>query len=117
MPDIHKTLEEPTPDEIEAMIPRIRAFIFPSIPRTDEERSAFDRAVYFQINHEKSQVALTNGQQLPEGVSSFSIGDFSMSFGSGASDYGVLTRRTICPTAYGLLLEAGLLYKGVEGRW
>ena len=116
MPDIHGTFEEPTPDEVEAMIPRIKAFIFPSIPRTDFEQDAFNRAVYFQINHEKSQANSVNGQQLPNGVNSFSIGDFSMSFGAG-TDNGVLTRKTICPTAYGLLLEAGLLYKGVEGRW
>lgn len=114
MPDIHGTLEGPSEQEIAAMEPRIRAFIFPSIPRLDFEIEAFNRAVIFQINHEKTIAALT-GDQLPDGTKSFDIGEFSMTFEDGAFS-GRLNRRTICPTAYGILLEAGLLYKGVEGR-
>ena len=54
-------------------------------------------------------------QALPDGTKSFSIGNFSMSFEDGSFS-SKLTRKSICPTAYGVLLEAGLLYKGVEGR-
>ena len=115
MPDLHRSFPEPTADEITAMEPRVKAFIFPSIPRRDFETEAFDKAVIFQINHEKTIAALTAGKNLPEGTKSFEIGHFSMTFEDGAFD-GRLTRRTICPTAYGILLEAGLLYKGVEGR-
>lgn len=115
MPDLHKTFPAPTEDEIAAMEPRIKAFIFPSIPREDFEIEAFNRAVVFQINHEKTIAALTANQALPDGTKSFEIGHFSMTFEDG-SFAGKLDKRTICPTAYGILLEAGLMYKGVEGR-
>lgn len=115
MPDIHRTFDVPTADEIAAMEPRVKAYIFPSIPRMDYEIEAFNRAVIFQINHEKTIAASTGDQPLPDGTKSFEIGDFSMTFEDGSFS-GKLNRRTICPTAYGILLEAGLLYKGVEGR-
>lgn len=115
MPDIHGVFSAPTADEIAAMEPRIKAFIFPSIPHEEFEIEAFNEAVVYQINHEKTLAAQTNGQSLPNGVTAFRIGEFSMNFGDGAFD-GNLTKRNICPTAYGILLEAGLMYKGVEGR-
>ena len=59
------------------------------------------------------QMRLTD--QVPEGTQSFSIGDFSMTFNKDFLE-GRLTRKTICPAAYGLLLRSGLLYRGVEGR-
>ena len=115
MPDVHRQFTAPTLDEIEAMEPRIRAFIFPSIPRQDFEIEAFNKAVIYQIAHEKTQAELTANQALPAGTTSFKISEFSMTFGDGVFD-SRLTRKTICATAYGILLEAGLLYKGVEGR-
>lgn len=115
MPDIHGTFDAPTEQEIAAMQPRIKAFIFPSIPRLDYEIEAFDRAVTYQINHEKTIASKLNDQAMLDGVRSFDIGDFSMSFDEGTFDQR-LTKKTICPTAYGILLEAGLMYKGVEGR-
>lgn len=102
-------------EKYQAMLPRMRAFIFPSIPRLDFEVAAFNKAILYQIEHEDKISEAMNGQVLPQGVNSFNIGDFAMSFGSGTFDQR-LTRKTICPTAYGILLEAGLLYKGVEGR-
>lgn len=113
MPDLHGAFSAPTDEEIAAMEPRIKAFIFPNIPRKDYEIEAFDSAVVYQIAHEKSIAAAMQGQQIPQGTRSFSIGNFSMSFGDNSFD-GMLTKRNICPTAYGILLEAGLLYKGVE---
>lgn len=115
MPDIHGTFEAPTIEEIALMEPRIKAFIFPSIPRQQFEIEAFHQAVLHQIQHEKTLAAQMQGQALPDGTKSFSIGNFSMSFEDGSFS-GKLTRKSICPTAYGVLLEAGLLYKGVEGR-
>lgn len=115
MPDIHGTFEAPSEQEIAAMEPRIRAFIFPSIPRQAFEIEAFNRAVVYQIDHEKTIAAATGKKALPVGTKSFDIGEFSMSFEDGASS-SRLTKKTICPTAYGILLEAGLMYKGVEGR-
>ena len=113
MPDIHGNFNAPTEKEIEAMSYRIKAFIFPTIPRLDYEIEAFDKAVLYQIDHEKT--IAQNGQTIPNGTKSFSIGNFSMTFDDGAID-DRLTKKTICPTAYGVLLEAGLMYKGVEGR-
>ena len=101
--------------EYQAMVPRMKAFIFPSIPRADFEVEAFNKAVLYQIEHEHKQAEIISGQVIPSGVRSFNIGEFSMSFDDGAFDQR-LTRKTICPTAYGILLEAGLLYRGVEGR-
>lgn len=115
MPDIHGAFEAPTAEEVDLMEPRIKAFIFPSIPREPWEKKAFEKAVIHQIQHEKTIAAQLDGQTLPEGTTSFSIGNFSMSFDAGSGG-GRLTKKTICPSAYGVLLEAGLLYKGVEGR-
>lgn len=115
MADIHGAFDAPTEEELAAMRPRVKAFIFPSIPRADFEVEAFNQAVDYQIQHEKTQAAILQGQAIPDGVSSFSIGNFSMSFANGSFD-SRLTKKTICPTAYGILLEAGLMYKGVEGR-
>ena len=115
MPDLHGEFSAPTAEEIAAMELRIKAFIFPSIPRKQYEIDAFNLAVQYQIAHEKTIAAMMQGQAFPNGIKSFNIGNFSMSFEDGGFD-GRLTRKTICPTAYGILLEAGLMYKGVEGR-
>lgn len=115
MPDIHTISGEPTEEEREMMIPRMKAFIFPNKPRTLEEKAAFANAVRFQINHDKTVAEKTNGAELPDGAKSFTIGSFHMEFEDGTFD-SRLTRKTICPSAYGILLLAGLLYRGVEGR-
>lgn len=116
MPDIHGVFDAPNKYEIAQMEPRIKAFMFPSIPRRDYEVEAFHKAVVEQIIHEKTIAEKMQQQSIPPGVKSFEIGDFSMSFEDGAFDTRI-TRKTICPTAYGILLEAGLLYRGVEGRF
>lgn len=119
MADVHINVDEPTDEELDMMRDRMYAFIFPNELRTDEERDAFEKAVVYQIAHEKT-VASEFGelgvlQALPDGVSSFSIGTFSMGFGNGFKKSVTLDKGTICPYAYGVLLRAGLLYKGVLG--
>lgn len=114
MPDIHTDCAEPTKCEMEQMIPRMQAFIFPNTPTTAEEKAAFDKAVRFQINHEKSMNEKLSAAEIPDGMKAFTIGNFRMEFGDGAFD-SRLTRKTICPSAYGVLLTAGLLYRGIEG--
>lgn len=104
-----------TDEAFQAMVPRMKAFIFPSIPVLDFEKTAFNQAVLYQIEHDNRQAEILNNQSMPQGVKSFDIGEFSMSFQDGSFDQR-LTKRTICPSAYGILLEAGLMYKGVEGR-
>lgn len=111
MADIHVDYS-PTAQEIEGMEPRILAFIMPNEPRSNQEREAFDRAVIAQCVHE-----YTHGGEfgaIPDGVQSYAVGNFSVAFGQRQSLQ--LSRRTICPTAYGLLLVSGLLYRGIERR-
>lgn len=115
MPDLHTVTSDVSEDERELMEPRMMAFIFPNKPRSCEERKAFDQAVKFQIDHEKSLAERTSDAEIPEGTKAFTIGSFHMEFAEGVFD-SRLTRKTICPSAYGVLLQAGLLYRGVEGR-
>lgn len=115
MADFHRTYDPPTEQELQQMDVRMRAYIFPNIPRTQEEQAAFQQALLFQIAHEKTLAEKMSGMDMPAGTSGFSIGDFSMNFEQGAFD-GRLSQKTICPSARSALLIAGLLYKGVEGR-
>ena len=89
----------------ESVSAALSALIFPNTPHTQEELAAFDQAVSFQLEH------LTSAPELPDGIESMQIGHFQIrrSSGSGSSRYG-----GVCPAAYGVLLRAGLLYKGVE---
>ncbi len=112
MADLHSDLKDVTVAELNAMTARMLGFIFPNTPVTDEEKYAFDSAVLLQLQHEKALKAQMG--EIPDGVSSFTIGHFTMSFADGASCSSSLTRKTICDAAYGLLLRAGLLYRGVE---
>ena len=113
MADMHTWQDQPTSDEVMLMEERMRLFIFPNQPSTQDEIRAFKMAVAHQIVHEKSRQE--QAEDIPEGVSSFRIGDFSMTFEPGMNGSG-LTRKTICPAAYSVLLRAGLLYRGLEGR-
>lgn len=92
----------------------ILAFIIPNTPRTEEEHKAVEKAIEYQIAHEKTMISHIGTDALPQGTESFTIGDFSMSFSEDAAS-GALTRKTICPHAYSVLLNAGLLYKGMLG--
>lgn len=92
---------------------KLLAFIFPNSPVTQSDQTAFEKAVMYQYFHDATAAA--KAQDVPEGAQSFSIGDFSMSFDKDWIGTR-LTRKTICPSAYGVLLRQGLLYRGVEGR-
>lgn len=115
MADIHLNLEADDFEEedIETMSDKLMAFIFPNTPRTESQKTAFNRAVIYQLIHEKTIAKNNNSTSVPDGVQSFSIGKFSMTFEDGANAT-MLNRRNICPYAYGVLLREGLLYKGVE---
>ena len=113
MADLHTWTGEPTADETAMMEDRMRLFIFPNEAVTDEEITAFNKAVSYQIAHEKSQQEQRG--DIPDGVTAFKIGDFSMNFESGVNGSG-LSRKNICQAAYSMLLHAGLLYRGLEGR-
>lgn len=93
---------------------KLLGLIFPNTPKTEEEISAFEKAVQYQYDYEQEKAAAMNGTPIPAGTTSFSIADFSMSFEKGYNGL-PLTRKTLSPSAYGVLLHAGLLYKGVVG--
>ena len=117
MPDNTNPVYTPSAEERALMESRMLTFIFPNHPRTEEEQEAFDKAVELQIAYERSLAECTGNIDLPAGTKSFSIGNFSMSFEDGTFST-LLTKRSISPAAYGILLQVGLLYKGVErGGW
>lgn len=113
MADVHTWEGTATEKETALMADWMRLYIFPNEPKTEEETEAFNKAVTYQIEHDKSQAEKYG--DIPEGVEAFRIGDFSMNFAEGVNGSG-LSKNTICPAAYSVLLRAGLLYRGLEGR-
>ena len=71
--------------------------------------TAVTDAALYQIEHERRTLA--KGAVLPQGMSVVKVGVLNL---KSPERNGPLNRRTMCPAAYGLLLNAGLLYKGVE---
>lgn len=110
MADVHTWTGTATEEETVMMTDRMKLFIFPNEAREEDEIEAFNKAVAYQIAHEHSRAEQYS--EIPDGVESFKIGDFSMSFEDGVNGIG-LTRKTICEAAYSVLLRAGLLYRGL----
>ena len=71
------------------------------------EADAFEKAVNYQAEYEKAQDEAMDS--LPDSVTGFKIGNFSATMEK-------RTGKEISPEAYGVLLRAGLLYKGLDGR-
>lgn len=114
MLDNHILVADPEEDVLEMMRERMYGYIFPNMPRTEEEKAVFEKACLYQYAHDMTALQKT-GEGIPEGLVSFRIGDFQMAFDSGTME-SRLTSKSICPSARGLLLRHGLLYRGVEGR-
>lgn len=112
MADMHTSRGLATIEEHDEMADRMMLYIFPNEPKTREQLAAFEKAVQYQIDHEKSRAEARDG--VPDGVSSVRIGDFSVTFSGESSER--LTSKTICDMARSVLLRAGLLYRGLEGR-
>jgi hypothetical protein len=112
MIDIHGDFGPATVEEVADMKLKMQTFIFPNTVETDSQELAFNLAVELQIEHEKTIASKADITGIPEGTLGFQIGKFSMTFQKGAFS-GMLTRSNICPSAYGLLLKEGLLYRGV----
>ena len=89
--------------ERERIEARLRAYIRPNEASTADELSALDRAVDAQLAYERESGA----EGLPPGVESLRIGNYSVQ----ASEPGgaALTRSSICPAAWAILVNAGLL--------
>jgi len=110
MADVHTWTGTATEEETDMMADRMKLFIFPNEAKETDEIEAFNQAVAYQIAHEHSLQEQMG--EIPNGVSAFRIGDFSMNFEEGVNGTG-LTRKTICEAAYSVLLRAGLLYRGL----
>lgn len=112
MSDRHDAVRVTNQRLMQELRDQMYAIIFPNTPRTDDEKDAFERAITYQYQHMESKAEKMS--EIPDGVKSFSIGEFSMTFEDGMRG-NRLTMKTLCPSAYGLLLRAGLLYRGVGG--
>ena len=112
MSDVHSWSGTATEEEIMLTQERMKLYIFPNEAETEEEQAAFEQAVALQIAHERSLQEKRG--EIPEGVESFRIGDFHMTFEMGSNSSG-LNRKTICEAAYSILLRAGLLCRVLPG--
>lgn len=91
---------------------RMAAYVIPNSPQQDPD--AFESAVYAQAIWENSP---GNAQlaEMPGGLKSFSVNGFSAAFaGGGQGEISRLFPAGVARAAYAILLEAGLLYKGVS---
>ena len=91
-------------DIVGGMRERLTAYLLPRRAETAEERAAFERAVAAQAEYEQ-RAGLGD---VPEGVQSFSIGDFSATLGMGGQGEGY-TRDSLCSVAWSILKNAGLI--------
>ena len=90
-------------DERERIEERLRAYIYPNAAQTKAQREAFDEAVDAQLEYESAQ----GTQGLPGNVRGYSIGSYSVTLAEAPG--GAYSRSTICPAAWALLFNAGLL--------
>lgn len=90
-------------DERDLIEARLLAYIRPNEPATSEAEAAFADAVDAQLAYEQK----SGGAELPPGVESLSIGDYSVrAFEPSGAAY---TSASICPVAWAILVNAGLL--------
>lgn len=113
MNDVHAYVPTPSAEELQQVRERLYAFCFPNVPVTAGDREAFEQAVQLQYAHEAAAREMAG--DVPPGVAAFRLGDFQVTMEEGARG-GAISRKSICPAAYGLLLRRGLLYRGAEGR-
>ena len=103
----------PTDEELEDMIERINAFIIPNVAATKSEKETVRKAALKQYEYEMTIRSAYGDNQVPDNVESFRIGNFAMSF-KNSNNFAVLSKKNIAPVAYAILLNAGLLYRGVR---
>lgn len=87
---------------------RLTAFIYPVVPRSKNQTYAFEEAVQVQYEYESRNESFS----IPDGVASFSIGDFSAKM-MNDSHSAAYTQATISPHAWAILKNAGLLRSGI----
>lgn len=105
-PTLYAQWQENVPDEarfLQRMEDRLLGVILPNSP-SDEQIAQFCAAVYAQAEHEVASGARSISE-LPDRVRSVSLGSYSITL----SEKG----ESLCSEAKNLLLQAGLLYRGV----
>lgn len=82
---------------------RLRAYIHPNAVDTAEREEAFESAVDAQLAYESAN----EGGELPGNVRSFSVGNYSVTLDDSAT--GADGQASVCPAAWAILFNAGLL--------
>ena len=82
---------------------RLCAYIHPNVAATEDEVKALNNAVDAQLTYEQSQ----GDAEIPGNVQSFSVGNYSVTLAEPSG--GAYTKATICPAAWSILYNAGLL--------
>jgi hypothetical protein len=111
--DVHSFVEGPSGYDLNDAIARIRAMIPQRMPLSDAQEEIVLEAARLQYAHEMSRLKDEGGVPAPDNAQSVSIGNFSYTLKNGAMD-NRLTPASMCPRAYALLMNAGLLYAGVK---
>ena len=91
-------------DIVSGVRERLTAYLLPRRGESAAELAAVERAVAAQVEYEQ-RAGLGD---VPEGVKSFSIGDFSATLGEGGQGASY-TRETLSPVAWSILKNAGLI--------
>lgn len=90
---------------VESVTERLKAYIHPNVAQSEEQETAFQKAVQYQAEYEASHAdALDIAQR---GVQSFSSGNYSETYFTRQS--GEYAASTLCPASYAVLFNAGLL--------
>ena len=82
---------------------RLRAYIHPNVVVTEEQERALENAVDAQLEYESAQ----GGAEIPGNVQSFSVGNYSVTLSESAG--GADAQGNLCPAAWAILYNAGLL--------
>lgn len=94
-------------DERAYIAERLRAYIHPNAADTAEREEAFERAVDAQLAYESA-----NGvEEVPGNVRSFSVGNYSVTLDGSAA--GADGQASLCPAAWAILFNAGLLRRAL----
>ena len=86
---------------------RLKAYIHPNAAVTSAQKDAFEEAVDAQFAYENAQGAA----EVPGNVRSYSVGNYSVTLAESAG--GEDTQATVCPAAWAILFNAGLLRRGM----
>ena len=86
---------------------RLKAYIHPNVAATEAQKDAFAEAVDAQLAYENAQ----GTAEVPGNVRSYSVGNYSVTRAESAG--GIDTQATVCPAAWAILFNAGLLQRGM----